>query len=79
MHVKVKLYAMLRQYAGDVKAGTPIDIELAEGASLRDLVRVLGIPPEQARVTFVNGIIEELDRRLKAGDEIGMFPPIGGG
>jgi molybdopterin converting factor small subunit len=79
MHVQVKLFAMLRQYAGDVKAGTPIDMELTEGASLQDLICKLGIPLEETRIAFVNGIIEELDRKLKEGDQIGIFPPIGGG
>jgi molybdopterin converting factor small subunit len=79
MHIKLKLYAMLRQYSGGVPAGSPIDVELSEGASLRDLISTLGIPAEETRITFVNGIIEELDRKLQEGDEVGMFPAIGGG
>ncbi len=79
MHVKVKLYAMLRRYAGDGQAGSPTDVELPEGATLQALLELLRIPPREARITFVNGIIEELDCSLKDGDEVGMFPPIGGG
>jgi molybdopterin converting factor small subunit len=39
----------------------------------------LKIPVEEAKITFVNGIIQELDYEIKSGDEIGIFPPIGGG
>jgi hypothetical protein len=40
---------------------------------------LLKIPPEETRITFVNGIIEAADCRLKDGDAIGIFPPIGEG
>jgi len=39
----------------------------------------LQIPTEETRIMFVNGIIQESDYRLKDGDEVGLFPPIGGG
>lgn len=79
MHVTVKLYATLHRYARAERAGIPFRIELSQGATLRDLMDLLKIPPEETRITFVNGIIEEAEHRLKDGDVVGMFPPIGGG
>ena len=79
MKVKVKLYAMLSRFGGGERAGTPLSIDLPEEATLLDLIKLLNIPPEEARITFVNGITQELGWRLKEGDEVGMFPPIAGG
>ncbi len=79
MQVTVKLYATLTRYGRGERAGTPFIIELSENATLLELMHQLNIPPEETRIMFVNGIIQESDCRLKNGDEIGVFPPIGGG
>jgi sulfur-carrier protein len=79
VHVTVKLYATLHRYGRGERAGIPFRIELSHDATLRDLLYLLKIPPGETRITFVNGIIEGEDCRLKEGDVVGMFPPIGGG
>ena len=79
MFVTVKLYATLRRFARDQRAGTPFKVDLPDEATLLDLMDQLKIPPDETRITFVNGIIQQVDFQLKDGDEVGMFPPIGGG
>lgn len=79
MLVKVKLYATLGHYTPEGKAGKPFSLELPEDSSLLTLVEKLQVPPEETRVTFVNGIAREMDHKLRDGDEVGIFPPIGGG
>jgi molybdopterin synthase sulfur carrier subunit len=79
MRVRVKLFATLRRYAEKEKAGVPFEVELAEAATLQELLIQLKIPVEEAKITFVNGVIQELDYVIKTGDEVGIFPPIGGG
>jgi sulfur-carrier protein len=80
MHVKVKLFATLRRFAlQDVQAGTPSTVELEDGASLADLISILKLPAGEVRMVFVNGRSQEEDWILKEDDEVGMFPPIGGG
>ena len=79
MQVTVKLYATLARFGQGEKAGTPFYIELGEGATLHDLVNLLKIPPEETRILFVNGIIKEPDYKLNHNDQVGLFPPIGGG
>lgn len=79
MHVTVKLYATLSHYGQGKRAGAPFEIELPGEATLEDLINQLKIPLEEARITFVNGIIQESGCKLKDGDVVGMFPPIGGG
>jgi molybdopterin synthase sulfur carrier subunit len=79
MRVTVKLFATLTRYRQAERAGTPFLMKLSENATLEDLINLLKIPAEETRVMFVNGIIKEPGSRLKDGDEIGIFPPIGGG
>ncbi|RPI83964.1 MAG: MoaD/ThiS family protein [Chloroflexi bacterium] len=79
MQVSVKLFATLSRFAPHKRASVPFEVELSEGDTLLKLVECLDIPPEEAKVAFVNGIIHNLDHSLLPGDEIGIFPPIGGG
>jgi sulfur-carrier protein len=79
MLIQVKLFATLRRYAGDTSPGQPIPVELPAGATLQDLVELLGIPLQETKIAYVNAKAQELDWVLQPGDEVGIFPPIGGG
>ena len=88
MRIQAKLFATLirivpdriqERYPQSVRAGSPLTIDLPEGSTLADLVDHLGLPQEKVRVTFVNGRVRPRDHVLAAGDEVGIFPPVGGG
>jgi len=75
IHITIKLFATLRPYApadGDRYAVAP-------GTTVADLVRDLNIPPQDAKLIFINSIRRELDTPLQDGDRLGIFPPVGGG
>jgi molybdopterin converting factor small subunit len=88
MKVYVKLYATLASSVSDaiqaqhpqkIRAGSRLEINLPERSTLIDLVTHLALPREQVKVTFVNAKAQDLDYRLQPGDEVGIFPPVGGG
>jgi molybdopterin synthase sulfur carrier subunit len=79
MKIQLKLYATLSRFSPNGAAGASFEVELPEGATLQDLVNQMKIPAEEAKITFCNGLMQSLDWNLKPGDEIGIFPPIGGG
>jgi molybdopterin synthase sulfur carrier subunit len=79
MQVTVKLFASLARFSPGGLPGTPFNISLSESATVQNVVDQLGIPSEETKVSFVNGLIRDLDWVLKQGDELGIFPPIGGG
>jgi sulfur-carrier protein len=80
MRVRVKLFATLGKYARTAGLpGTPFEIELRDGACLSDLLELLTVPAGLVKITFVNGIVQPLDWLLKDEDDVGIFPPIGGG
>lgn len=79
IRVKVKLFATLRRYYPDLGIGEGIEVELPDGATVGQLVRHLGLPNDHVRVVFINGIARDESHPLADGDEVGMFPPVGGG
>jgi sulfur-carrier protein len=79
MQVRVKLFAALSRYFGNASPGTPFEVEVSEGATLSDLVNRLQLPREEVKVFYLNGRARPIDWPLKPGDEVGIFPYVGGG
>jgi sulfur carrier protein ThiS len=75
MHVRLKLMGML-------KARTPAGgvLEVADGATIDDVLRALEVAPQTIRVFTVNGQFErDRGRVLAPDDELTVIPPVGGG
>ena len=88
MKVSVKLYSLLVQRVGDeilkqqpkaIRSGIPFEVNLPSDSTLEDLVRNLSLPENLVKLTFVNGIHQQLSYQLQPGDQVGVFPPIAGG
>jgi len=79
MRVHVKLFATLTRYGPGITSGTPFDLALPDSATIADIVTQLSIPAEVVKVTFVNGRVQTPEYPLAQDDEVGIFPPIGGG
>ncbi len=79
MKVKVRLYATLRQYMPGIALGESVEIVLPDGTTVGGLIGHLGIPPNEVKVSMVGGLFKEPDYVLEEGDDVALFPPIGGG
>jgi len=79
MRVRVKLYAGLGRGISNALPGTPLDVLLAEPATVDDLIGHLNLPREEVKITFVNGRSRPAEWALADGDEVGVFPLVGGG
>jgi len=77
--VQVRLFATLRRHVPDLGLGEAMPVELPDGATVGQLVERLGLPADQVKIVFVNGVAQEDGSRLSDGDEVGIFPPVGGG
>ena len=75
MRIRLKLMGVL-------KARTPEGgvLEVADGATIEDVLHALEIAPRRLRVFTVNGQFERDSRRVLApNDELTVIPPVGGG
>jgi len=83
MKVTVKLYALLGGYLPDGATDNQAVLELAEGATPRDVMAKLNVPPESCHLILINGHFvppsERESRRLDDGDVLAMWPPVAGG
>jgi molybdopterin synthase sulfur carrier subunit len=87
MRVYVKVFATLVRlvrsdvsgHGPSIRAGSRLEVDLPEESTLDGLLDHLALPREKVRVIFVNGRAQPRDYRLQPGDEVGIFPPIGGG
>jgi molybdopterin converting factor small subunit len=79
MQVRVKLYSTLSRYFSNTAQGIPFEIEVPNGAMVGDLVKRLKLPREEVKLFFVKGRARPIDWPLESGDEVGIFPLIGGG
>jgi sulfur carrier protein ThiS len=71
---------MLRRYAPEDNAlGEAFEVEVPAGGTIADLFEALGIRANEVKVAFVNGRARADVYRLSPGDEVGIFPPVGGG
>ena len=77
--VHVKLFATLRHYKPGLGLGEAFPVDLPDGATVRDLVRHLDLPEDQVKIIFVNALFRQMDHVLADGDELGIFPAVGGG
>jgi len=77
--IRVKLFATLRRHYPDLGLGEAMPVELPEGATIGQLIEHLHLPADEVKVTFVNGVVRGEEYTLSDGDEVGVFPPVGGG
>jgi sulfur-carrier protein len=74
-HIQIKLFASLQEFTPPSSDEYPIDT----GISIQSLLEQLNIPPEKAKLIFVNGVKANLTESLTGGERVGIFPPVGGG
>jgi molybdopterin converting factor small subunit len=79
MKIHVQLYASLSKYMPSQAGNKPVTLELAEGATIDDLMGGLKIPSDMVKLKFLNGRHATGDEVLKEGDRVGIFPPVAGG
>ena len=75
--IDVHLYGKLRRFTGDTdpRKEAVMVMEARAGETISDIVRRIGIPPEElGRNIFLNGEVSALDRPVKDGDRLGVFP-----
>lgn len=74
-YIDLKLYATLNKFLPESADKFPVK----EGETVLSLMGKLGIPREEAKLIFIDGVKREVDTVLEGGERVGIFPPVGGG
>ena len=74
MRLTVKLFAFFRDNRFKEKIA-----DYPEGTTVEDIIRSLGIKPDEVGVTMINSRHCTLQQVPAAGDQLAIFPVIGGG
>jgi MoaE-MoaD fusion protein len=75
MRITVRLFAVLRERAGR----DTLELDLADGATVRDAIAAADVPDGLSVVMAVNRSYADADATLQAGDELALIPPVSGG
>lgn len=81
MSITVRLFAGLKCENKELACyeENVFKIELMEELNLQELLTLLGISTDLAKIVFINGLLQPLTYTLTYGDEVSVFPPVGGG
>lgn len=83
MKITLRLYATLQDYLPRDARGREASLELPAGTTVPDALESLKIPLSQAHIVMVNGrhvLRDQLAQRvLQEGEELAVWPAIGGG
>jgi molybdopterin converting factor small subunit len=84
-NIAVRLFAGLERQAEAEPAERPASagdaerqVPVAEAPTVRALLVALGLEG-RAGLVLVNGVHAGLEHEFRAGDEVDLFPPVGGG
>ena len=82
--ITFKLYATLQDLLPKGAVRNAVAIEIAEDASLNDVIDRYQVPRELAHLVLVNGVFVGRAERdapglLSAGDVLAIWPPVAGG
>jgi len=77
MRVNLKCFADLaNQY--ECSYDQSVELDTSEGTTIRGVLKNSGIPEEKVKISFVNGIITDINQELNHGDNLTLVPPSGG-
>ena len=72
--IEVRLFATLREGRGKI-----LFLEAGELETAGELLRKLDIAPSDVAILLINGFHSKSEDKIKEGDLISLFPPVGGG
>ena len=84
MKITFKLYASLTEHLpAEARRGNLIEIDVANDASIAQIIEPYGLPPKLVHLVLVNGVFilpdQRASRTLLDGDVLAIWPPIAGG
>jgi sulfur carrier protein ThiS len=79
MKVRVKLYGTLSQRFPSYQHSQGMEVEVPDGATVKDLLALLEISESQGAVVIMEGRILKADDKMQPGVPVNVLQAIGGG
>jgi len=79
MKIQIALFATLSKYLPAGAQNRRAVIEVKDGATVRDVLNQLGVPPELPNILLVEGRQSSETTVLTEGQTLSVFPPLAGG
>jgi sulfur-carrier protein len=84
MKAFLKLFASLSRFLpAEAQRTSCLELDLAPGTSVQELITCHRIPPEQCSLVLLNGVFvrpeDRAARVLAEGDVLAIWPPVAGG
>ena len=79
MKVKVKLYGTLSLHVPEYKPSQGIEVEIPDGATVKDLLAHLKNLETRGAVVIANGRVLKADDKVQDGSSLDVFQSIQGG
>jgi len=79
MKIRVDLYGTLSQKMPGYRQSQGIEIDIAEGATVSDLLALLEIDTSQKAIVAIDGRICKPNEKIRAGARARIFQPVHGG
>ncbi len=77
MRVRVLFFGEMRRHLPSGRED--VELELADGARVADVLASVGIAPDDERIVGLNGVLAQDATALHDGDELSLYHPMGGG
>ncbi len=77
--IRVDIAPSLKRHLPFPPPDGDLEVEVEEGCTVKRLIEILGLPPEEVTMILVNREPSPSDRLLTEGDLVGLFPVLDGG
>lgn len=88
VNIEIGLFMDFTKYFPAEPANGRVAMSLEDGATVKDLLTILGIPINESKLVVINGVSQGVSdkatdkvniRELKEGDVVAVFPSVVGG
>lgn len=82
MQITFKLFATLMSYLPPGASKNAINIEVATGTTINQLIEKYQVPRSEVHLVLLNGLFiteSDRDQAVKDGDTLAIWPPVAGG
>jgi molybdopterin converting factor small subunit len=75
VYISIKLFASLNRFVPADPENYPIE----PGITVKKLLEALGVPEDEVKLVFIDGVKHDFISILNGGERVGIFPAVGGG